>query len=190
MMSMRHSILKENMDEIPLLIKEVQKDLPQQFQEVRFGCRDLKADGYDLEHIKVEGKLSTLKGKLNLVEPLITRLELDEARDILEDINTQLDDMLELVEHEVMAKTKVDHDGIHQRVKNELDIDVKEINKYFKRRPLNVQYIKDKVNRTVILMNKYEQEAYEILQAARLTEVMIYLIYMDNAATTRPYSSL
>ncbi len=58
-------------------------------------------------------------------------------------------------------------------MKNELDIDVKEINKYFKRRPLNVQYIKDKVNRTVILMNKYEQEAYEILQAARLTEVMI-----------------
>ncbi|MBY8909757.1 septation ring formation regulator EzrA [Salinicoccus roseus] len=299
------SILKENMDEIPLLIKEVQKDLPQQFQEVRFGCRDLKADGYDLEHIKVEGKLSTLKGKLNLVEPLITRLELDEARDILEDINTQLDDMLELVEHEVMAKTKVDHEkdiitddlfhakdmnytlrteidyvkeqfhinetDVHQVqkyeheiegmieiydeiisetsksmarysevldnleyikdnigsineeqqqiqqylinlredeaearenalliqdrkeeiyrellgsnltsvpekflvMKNELDIDVKEINKYFKRRPLNVQYIKDKVNRTVILMNKYEQEAYEILQAARLTEVMI-----------------
>lgn len=299
------SILKENMDEIPLLIKEVQKDLPQQFQEVRFGCRDLKAEGYDLEHVKVEGKLSTLKGKLNLVEPLITRLELDEAREILDDINNQLDDMLELIEHEVRAKTKVDHEkdiitddlfmakdmnytlrteidyvkeqyhinetDIHRVqkfeheienmidvydeviteigkttarysevldnldyikdnigeindaqqqiqqylvnlredeaearensiliqdrkeeiyrellgsnlssvpekflvMKNELDIDIKEINKYFQRRPLNVQYIKEKVNRTVILMNKYEQEAYEVLQAARLTEVMI-----------------
>src|SRR5699024_7983463 len=80
------------------------------FQEIRFGCRDLKAEGYDLEHIKVQGKLSTLKGKLNLVEPLITRLELDEARAILDDINTQLDDMLELVEHEVRSKTKVDHE--------------------------------------------------------------------------------
>ncbi|GAB3061053.1 septation ring formation regulator EzrA [Salinicoccus sesuvii] len=299
------SILKENMDEIPLLIKEVQKDLPQQFQEVRFGCRDLKAEGYDLEHVKVEGKLSTLKGKLNLVEPLITRLELDEAREILDDINKQLDDMLELIEHEVKAKTKVDHEkdivtddlfmaknmnytlrteidyvkdqyhinetdihrvqkfeheienmievydeviteigkttarysevldnldyikdnigeinGAQQQIqqylvnlredeaearenslliqdrkeeiyrellgsnlssvpekflvmKNELDIDIKEINKYFQRRPLNVQYIKEKVNRAVILMNKYEQEAYEVLQEARLTEVMV-----------------
>jgi len=299
------SILKENMDEIPLLIKDVQKELPQQFQEIRFGCRDLKAEGYDLEHIKVEGKLSTLKGKLNLVEPLITRLELDEARAILDDINTQLDDMLELVEHEVRSKTKVDHEqhiitddlfhakdlnytlraeinyvkeqfhinesDIHKVqkfeheienlidvydeittemrkttarysevldnleyikgnigaindeqkqiqeylitlredeaearenallvqdrkediyrelmgsnmssvpekflvMKNELDIDVKEIHKYFERRPLNVQYIKDKVNHTVLLLNKFDQEAYEILQEARLTELMI-----------------
>ncbi len=299
------SILKENMDEIPLLIKDVQKELPQQFQEIRFGCRDLKAEGYDLEHIKVEGKLSTLKGKLNLVEPLITRLDLDEARAILDDINSQLDDMLELVEHEVRSKTKVDHEkdiitddlfhakdmnytlrteidyvkeqfhinesDIHkvqkfeheienmidvydeimtetnkttarysevvdnleyikgnigaindeQRqiqeylinlredekearenallvqdrkediyrelmssnmssvpekflvMKNELDIDIKEIHKYFERRPLNVQYIKDKVNHTVVQLNKFDQEAYEILQKARLTEMMI-----------------
>ncbi|KKK35757.1 septation ring formation regulator EzrA [Salinicoccus sediminis] len=299
------SILKENMDEIPLLIKDVQKELPQQFQEIRFGCRDLKAEGYDLEHIKVEGKLSTLKGKLNLVEPLITRLELDEARAILDDINAQLDDMLELVEHEVRSKTTVDHEqhiitddlfhakdlnytlrteidyvkeqfhinesDIHKVqkfeheienlidiydeittemrkttarysevldnleyikenigaindeqkqiqeylitlredeaearenallvqdrkediyrglmgsnmssvpekflvMKNELDIDVKEIHKYFERRPLNVQYIKDKVNHTVLLLNKFDQEAYEILQEARLTELMI-----------------
>ncbi|GAA3724160.1 septation ring formation regulator EzrA [Salinicoccus jeotgali] len=299
------SILKKSMDEIPVMIKEVQKDLPQQFQEVRFGCRDLKAEGYDLEHIKVEGKLSTLKGKLNLVEPLISRLDLDEAKDILDGINAELDDMLELVEHEVKSKTKVDHEKdiitddlfhakdlnytlrteidylkeyfhinetdmhrvqkfeheienmidvyddiisetsksmarfsevldnleyikqnigsineeqnqiqqylinlredetearenalliqdrkeeIHRELfgsnltsvpekflvmKNELDIEVQEIHKYFKRRPLNVQYIKDKVNRAVILMNKYEQESYEVLQNARLTEVMV-----------------
>src|SRR5699024_3569453 len=35
--------LKESMDEIPLLIKEVKKELPQQFQELRYGCRDLRA---------------------------------------------------------------------------------------------------------------------------------------------------
>lgn len=297
--------LKENMDEIPLLIKDVQKDLPQAFQEVRFGCRDLKADGYDLEHIKVESKLSTLKGKLNLVEPLIARLELDEAKSIINEINDQLDEILELVEHEVKAKQEVDsnkdfitdklfnaqnlnytlrteidyikeqfhidesdvhtiqkyeheienlidvYDDIMVEVskttvrfsevlynlnyikeniididqeqqqiqqhlinlredeqearenalyvqdkkektyrslmssnlpkvpdkflvmKNELDIDVEEIHKYFSRRPLNIHYIKDKVAQTVIEMNKFEQEAYEILHEAELTEIMI-----------------
>lgn len=297
--------LKENMDEIPLLIKDVQKDLPQAFNDLRFGCRDLKADGYDLEHVKVESKLSTLKGKLNLIEPLIARLELDEARKIINDINDELDDMFELVEIEVRSKQQVDskkdvitdklfnakdlnytlrteidylRDQIHINesdihtvqkyeseienlidvydeiitetskiavrfsevldnldyieehigaiydeqekiqehlinlredesearenaqyvldkkeevfhslnssnlteiperfivMKNELDIDINEIHKYFQRRPLNIQYIKDKVGKTVILMNKFEQDAYEILHEAELTELMI-----------------
>src|SRR5690625_427729 len=297
--------LKENMDDIPVLIREVQKDLPAQFQEIRFGCRDLKADGYDLDHIKVEGKLSTLKGKLNLVEPLISRLDLDEARKILDDINTQVDEILELIEVEVKAKIKVDQDQplitdelfharssnytlrteiqylqdqfyindtdihsvqkfeheieslvdvydeivtetsktnarfsevesrishikdqilqindeqekiqehlislredaeearenaiyIHDKkekvyrklvtsnlpevperfiiIKNELDINLRKIEDYFSKRPLNVQYIKDKVNQTVMDLNEFEQEAYELLRDAELTEIMI-----------------
>ncbi|MCD2137205.1 septation ring formation regulator EzrA [Salinicoccus halitifaciens] len=297
--------LKENMDDIPVLIREVQKDLPAQFQEIRFGCRDLKAEGYDLDHIKVEGKLSTLKGKLNLVEPLISRLDLDEARKILDDINTQVDDILELIEVEVKAKIKVDQDQplitdelfhartsnytlrteieylkdqfyindadihsvqkfeheieslvdvydeivtetsktnarfsevenrishikdqilqindeqekiqehlinlredaeeakentiyIHDKkekvyrklvtsnlpevperfiiIKNELDINHRKIEDYFSKRPLNVQYIKDKVNQTVMDLNEFEQEAYELLRDAELTEIMI-----------------
>lgn len=297
--------LKENMDDIPVLIREVQKDLPAQFQEIRFGCRDLKAEGYDLDHIKVEGKLSTLKGKLNLVEPLISRLDLDEARKILDDINTQVDEILELIEIEVKAKIKVDQDQplitdelfharnsnytlrteiqylqdqfyindtdvhsvqkfeheieslvdvydeivtetsktnarfsevesrishikdqilqindeqekiqehlislredaeearentiyIHDKkekvyrklvtsnlpevperfiiIKNELDINLRKIEDYFSKRPLNVQYIKDKVNQTVMDLNEFEQEAYELLRDAELTEIMI-----------------
>lgn len=297
--------LKKNMDDIPVLIREVQKDLPAQFQEIRFGCRDLKAEGYDLDHIKVEGKLSTLKGKLNLVEPLISRLDLDEARKILDDINTQVDDILELIEVEVKAKIKVDQDQplitdelfharnsnytlrtemqymedqffindadihsvqkfeheieslvdvydeivtetaktnarfsevenrishikdqilqindeqekiqehlislrddaeeakentiyIHDKkekvyrklvtsnlpevperfiiIKNELDINLRKIEDYFSKRPLNVQYIKDKVNQTVMDLNEFEQEAYELLRDAELTEIMI-----------------
>lgn len=297
--------LKENMDDIPVLIREVQKDLPAQFQEIRFGCRDLKADGYDLEHIKVEGKLSTLKGKLNLVEPLISRLDLDEARDILDDINNQVDDILELIELEVKAKLEVDQDqplvtdelfyarrsnytlrteihylkdrfyindtdihsvqkfeheieslvdiydeivtettktnarysevasrishikeqiieindeqeniqnhlinmredaeeayenmhyiqdkkeNVYRRLnssnlpevperfiilKNDLDIDLGKIEDYFGKQPLNVQYIKDKVNQTMLSLNTYEQEAFELLRDAQLTEIMI-----------------
>ncbi len=297
--------LKANMDDIPVLIREVQKDLPAQFQEIRFGCRDLKVEGYDLDHIKVEGKLSTLKGKLNLVEPLISRLDLDEARKILDDINNQVDDILELIEIEVKAKLKVDQDQplitdelFHARnsnytlrteiqymhdkfyindsdihsvqkfeheienlvdiydeiitetsktnarfsevenrvshikdqillindeqekiqehlvnlredaeeakenaiyvqdkkekvyrklvtsnlpevperfviIKNELDINLGKIEEYFSKRPLNVQYIKDKVNQTVMALNEFEQESYELLRDAELTEIMI-----------------
>ncbi|TDM15803.1 septation ring formation regulator EzrA [Macrococcus bovicus] len=100
--------LKSDMEEIPLLIREVQKELPGQFQEIRYGCRDLKVEGYNLDHVKVDSNLQTLKGKLNLVEPLIARLQLDEAEEIIADISSTLDEMLELVEIEVVAKNHVE----------------------------------------------------------------------------------
>ena len=99
--------MQEDMEEIPLLIKDVQK-LPGQFQDLKFGCRDLKVEGYNLEHVKVEGTLQTLRGKLNLVEPLIGRLELTKAESIINEINDALDDMYDLIEHEVKSKNTVE----------------------------------------------------------------------------------
>lgn len=297
--------LKQNMEEIPALIKEVQKELPTQFQEIRYGCRDLKLDGYDLDHIKVDSKLSTLRSELNLIEPKIAKLELEEAREDLDAINEQLDEMYDLIEHEVEAKIKYDNmkdqitdqlfkakatnftlrtemdyiknqyyinegefqtihkyeqkieslvamyseiqtesdknttryskitdnlDHIEEEVKrinsdqsdiqdylqsikedekeaientnliddkkeavmhalassnlsdipekfivmkNELDIEVEEIDRYLERRPINVQYIKEKVNKSVQLLNEFEQCAYEIIHDSELTEHII-----------------
>ena len=89
--------LKESMEKIPALIKEVQKDLQTQFQEVRYGCRELRLDGYDLEHIKVDTTLSRLRTELNLIEPKIAKLELEEAEEDLERIHSELDDMYDLI---------------------------------------------------------------------------------------------
>ncbi|MDJ1155443.1 septation ring formation regulator EzrA [Macrococcus caseolyticus] len=102
------SLLKEDMEEIPELIRDVQKELPAQFQDIKFGCRDLKIEGYNIEHVKVDSTLQTLKGKLNLVEPLIARLELDKAEEIIDEINDAIDDMVELIELEVKAKNNVE----------------------------------------------------------------------------------
>lgn len=297
--------LKDNMDEIPKLIKEVQKELPQQFQELRYGCRDLRAKGYDLDHIKVENRLSTLKSNLNRVEPLVAKLELEEADSILDSIHDELDDMYELVEHEVNAKNKFDGGKdvitdelfnakalnytlrteidyikeqyhidesdvqkvmnyeneienlitiysdmiteteknttrysaivdnidylknnahtIHEEqnsiqehlvnlreddaearenlryvndrkekvyrelmssnlvtlpeqfivMKHEIEVNIREVENYFSRRPLNVEYVKVKVNDTVLMMNKFEQEAYAVMRDSQLTELMI-----------------
>lgn len=94
------------MDEIPELIREAQKELPGQFQDLKYGCRDLKVEGYDLDHVKIDSSLQTLKTELSFVEPMISRLELDEANDKLNSINDRLDEMYELIEHEVKAKMK------------------------------------------------------------------------------------
>ncbi|MGX0345066.1 septation ring formation regulator [Staphylococcus cohnii] len=100
--------LKKDMDEIPELIREAQKELPGQFQDLKYGCRDLKVEGYDLDHVKIDSSLQTLKTELSFVEPMISRLELDEANDKLNSINDRLDEMYELIEHEVKAKNEVE----------------------------------------------------------------------------------
>lgn len=297
--------LRENMSAIPNMIRVVQKELPNQFQDIRFGCRELKSQGYDLEHVQVENTLSDLKFKLNEIEPLITQLELDEAKERIDEINNTMDEMLELVEHEVKAKAKVEEyqdeisdklfkakdtnymlrteidyikDQFHMNetdvhsvhkfeneienlidiyddivnetkknitrysklvdnvehikvnideineeqnaiqdyfvtlredekeasenkayierrkdqiyrdltmanlssiperfvvMKHELDVNLSEIVKYFERRPINIKFIKDKVNNVMIDLNKFEQEVYEVLYEAGLTELMI-----------------
>ncbi|MCU5746117.1 septation ring formation regulator EzrA [Staphylococcus sp. SQ8-PEA] len=100
--------LKANMEEIPELIKEAQKELPGQFQDLKYGCRDLKVEGYDLDHVKVDSNLQTLKTELSFVEPMISRLELEEANDKLNAINDKLDEIYELIEHEVKSKNNVE----------------------------------------------------------------------------------
>ncbi len=297
--------LKEDMDEIPLLIRDVQKELPGQFQDVRYGCRDLKVEGYNLDHIKVDSNLQTLKGKLNLVEPLIARLQLDEAEEIIAEINTSLDDMLELVEIEVKAKNNVEKSreiitdelfyakdmnytlrteieyvkenyhineediqkvrqydneiqsliGIYDEIlnemaksavrysevednleyikdhvavvnedqekiqhhltalreyereaqqhtlkiqsrkeevfrrllasnlssvperfiimKNEIDVETRDVHSLFNKRPMNVEYVRDKVNKVLVTMNTFEQEAVDVLEHARYAEALI-----------------
>ena len=274
-------------------------------EELRYGCRDLRAKGYDLDHIKVENRLSTLKSNLNRVEPLVAKLELEEADSILDSIHDELDDMYELVEHEVNAKNKFDGGKdvitdelfnakalnytlrteidyikeqyhidesdvqkvmnyeneienlitiysdmiteteknttrysaivdnidylknnahtIHEEqnsiqehlvnlreddaearenlryvndrkekvyrelmssnlvtlpeqfivMKHEIEVNIREVENYFSRRPLNVEYVKVKVNDTVLMMNKFEQEAYAVMRDSQLTELMI-----------------
>ncbi|MEJ7310157.1 septation ring formation regulator EzrA [Staphylococcus epidermidis] len=100
--------LKFYMDEIPELIRETQKELPGQFQDLKYGCRDLKVEGYDLDHVKVDGTIQSLKTELSFVEPMISRLELDEANNKLENINDKLDEMYDLIEYEVKAKNEVE----------------------------------------------------------------------------------
>lgn len=101
------NFLKKDMSEIPELIREAQKELPGQFQDMKYGCRDLKVEGYDLDHVKIDSTLQTLKTELSFVEPMISRLELDEANEKLNNINDRLDEMYELIEHEVKAKNEV-----------------------------------------------------------------------------------
>ncbi|PTE68003.1 septation ring formation regulator EzrA [Staphylococcus devriesei] len=181
--------IKDYMDEIPELIREAQKELPGQFQDLKYGCRDLKVNGYDLDHVKIDGTLQSLKTELNFVEPMISRLELDNANDKLEQINNKLDEMYDLIEHEVKAKNEVEE--TKEQITDEL----------FKAREMNytlrteIDYIRENyfINESdVHSIRQHENEIQnlvavydEILKemaksAVRYSEVKDNLEYLDD----------
>lgn len=181
--------VQKYMDEIPELIREAQKELPGQFQDLKYGCRDLKMNGYDLDHVKIDGTLQSLKTELNFVEPMISRLELDNASDKLEQINDKLDEMYDLIEHEVKAKNEVEE--TKEQITDEL----------FKAREMNytlrteIDYIRENyfINESdVHSIRQHENEIQnlvavydEILKemaksAVRYSEVKDNLEYLDD----------
>ncbi|MBI5972740.1 septation ring formation regulator EzrA [Staphylococcus caledonicus] len=181
--------IKDYMEEIPELIREAQKELPGQFQDLKYGCRDLKVNGYDLDHVKIDGTLQSLKTELNFVEPMISRLELDNANDKLEQINNKLDEMYDLIEHEVKAKNEVEE--TKEQITDEL----------FKAREMNytlrteIDYIRENyfINESdVHSIRQHENEIQnlvavydEILKemaksAVRYSEVKDNLEYLDD----------
>ncbi|MCJ1656136.1 septation ring formation regulator EzrA [Staphylococcus sp. NRL 16/872] len=180
---------KEYMAEIPELIREAQKELPGQFQDLKYGCRDLKANGYDLDHVKIDGTLQSLKTELNFVEPMISRLELDEANNKLQQINDKLDEMYDLIEHEVKAKNEVEE--TKEDITNEL----------FKAREMNytlrteIDYIRENyfINESdVHSIRQHENEIQNLVavyddilkemskSAVRYSEVKDNLEYLDD----------
>ncbi|WP_285491642.1 septation ring formation regulator EzrA [Staphylococcus haemolyticus] len=181
--------VQKYMDEIPELIREAQKELPGQFQDLKYGCRDLKMNGYDLDHVKIDGTLQSLKTELNFVEPMISRLELDNANDKLEQINDKLDEIYDLIEHEVKAKNEVEE--TKEQITDEL----------FKAREMNytlrteIDYIRENyfINESdVHSIRQHENEIQnlvavydEILKemaksAVRYSEVKDNLEYLDD----------
>src|SRR5699024_5770745 len=96
----------------------------------------------------------------------------EDEKEAIENTNL-IDDKKEAVMHALASSNLNEIPEKFIVMKNELDIEVEEIDRYLERRPINVQYIKEKVNKSVQLLNEFEQSAYEIIHDSELTEHII-----------------
>lgn len=183
------NFLKKDMSEIPDLIKEAQKELPGQFQDLKYGCRDLKVEGYDLDHVKIDSTLQTLKTELSFVEPMISRLELDEANDKLNSINDRLDEMYELIEHEVKAKNDVEEtkevitDNLFRakEMNYTLQTEIEYVRENYYINESDVQNVRQFENEIQNLITVYDDILKEMAKTAvRYSEVQNNLKYIEE----------
>ena len=181
--------LQKDMKEIPELIREAQKELPGQFQDLKYGCRDLKVEGYDLDHVKVDSNLQSMKTELSFVEPMISRLELEEANGKLIAINDQLDEMYDLIEHEVKSKNKVDetkevitNDLFRAKDTNyTLQTEIEYVRENYYINETDVQNVRQFENEIQNLISVYDEILREMAKSAvRYSEVQDNLAYIEE----------
>ncbi|HDC5207460.1 TPA: septation ring formation regulator EzrA [Staphylococcus aureus] len=184
--------LRSYMEEIPELIRETQKELPGQFQDLKYGCRDLKVEGYDLDHVKVDSTLQSLKTELSFVEPLISRLELEEANDKLANINDKLDDMYDLIEHEVKAKNDVEEtkdiitDNLFKAkdMNYTLQTEIEYVRENYYINESDAQSVRQFENEIQILISVYDDILKEMSKSAvRYSKVQDNLQYLEDHVT-------
>ncbi|HDC5172592.1 TPA: septation ring formation regulator EzrA [Staphylococcus aureus] len=184
--------LRSYMEEIPELIRETQKELPGQFQDLKYGCRDLKVEGYDLDHVKVDSTLQSLKTELSFVEPLISRLELEEANDKLANINDKLDDMYNLIEHEVKAKNDVEEtkdiitDNLFKAkdMNYTLQTEIEYVRENYYINESDAQSVRQFENEIQSLISVYDDILKEMSKSAvRYSEVQDNLQYLEDHVT-------
>ncbi|HDF3628850.1 TPA: septation ring formation regulator EzrA [Staphylococcus aureus] len=184
--------LRSYMEEIPELIRETQKELPGQFQDLKYGCRDLKVEGYDLDHVKVDSTLQSLKTELSFVEPLISRLELEEAIDKLANINDKLDDMYDLIEHEVKAKNDVEEtkdiitDNLFKAkdMNYTLQTEIEYVRENYYINESDAQSVRQFENEIQSLISVYDDILKEMSKSAvRYSEVQDNLQYLEDHVT-------
>ncbi|MCG3400854.1 septation ring formation regulator EzrA [Staphylococcus massiliensis] len=181
--------LKKDMKEIPDLIREAQKELPGQFQDLKYGCRDLKVEGYDLDHVKVEHTLQDLKTELSFVEPMISRLELNNANQQLNGINDKLDEMYDLIEHEVKSKNKVEEskevitdDLFRAKDMNyTLQTEIEYVKENYYINESDIQSVRQFENEIQSLISVYDEILREMAKSAvRYSEVQDNLKYIED----------
>ncbi|EOB9209012.1 septation ring formation regulator EzrA [Staphylococcus aureus] len=184
--------LRSYMEEIPELIRETQKELPGQFQDLKYGCRDLKVEGYDLDHVKVDSTLQSLKTELSFVEPLISRIELEEANDKLANINDKLDDMYDLIEHEVKAKNDVEEtkdiitDNLFKAkdMNYTLQTEIEYVRENYYINESDAQSVRQFENEIQSLISVYDDILKEMSKSAvRYSEVQDNLQYLEDHVT-------
>lgn len=100
-------IMEHKMVRIPVLMTEVNHTLPAQLSEIEHGYKEMKQDGYMLDHLQIEKEVNELKEDLNRSRDLLVKTEVSETELIVKDARDSIEFFYDLLEKEVMAKHHV-----------------------------------------------------------------------------------
>ncbi|SFB25174.1 septation ring formation regulator [Lentibacillus halodurans] len=102
------SDLATEMDEFPSIYQKCQHDLPEQLDELFKGLKDMKEDGYRIEHLGFEKEVHHYQRRLVECMESLEKGDTSQASALIPEIEDRLVEMYQLLEKEAIAKNYVE----------------------------------------------------------------------------------
>ncbi|WP_339228404.1 septation ring formation regulator EzrA [Oceanobacillus sp. FSL K6-2867] len=96
--------LEDILHDFPAIYKKCKHDLPSQFDNLLSGIKEMKEDGYRVEHLSLEKEIYTYQVRLSEVLEQLEAGDMSEAVDIIPESEERIKEMYELLEIEAHAK--------------------------------------------------------------------------------------
>ncbi|SES35508.1 septation ring formation regulator EzrA [Salipaludibacillus aurantiacus] len=98
----------KHINNIPQYLVKMEKDLPRQLNELENGLEEMAENGYPVHHFSYHWQVTDMKRRLEASLPLIENLKLEEAEKPVENIENEINDIYEKLEHEVLSRNYVE----------------------------------------------------------------------------------
>ncbi|MGJ9382370.1 septation ring formation regulator EzrA [Salipaludibacillus sp. CF4.18] len=104
-------LLKEYQDvmvEVPQYLVRIEKEIPKQLEDLEKGFTEMEKEGYSLHHFSYQLQVNEMKRRLIVLLPLVESLNLEEVKEPIETTDSEINDIYEKLEHEVLSKNFVE----------------------------------------------------------------------------------
>ncbi|ASK62943.1 septation ring formation regulator EzrA [Virgibacillus phasianinus] len=100
--------LQVEMDEFPELYKACKDVLPSQLDDLISGIKDMKEDGYRIEHLGLEKEIRDYQQRLFDCVIAVEKGEVTVVKDTITEVDERIKDMYQLLENEAIAKSYIE----------------------------------------------------------------------------------
>jgi len=101
-------LMNEKMELIPVLYKAQKHELPQQFEELKRGLKEMREDGYRVKHLSFEEEINTYEDNLIQCADLLNEGEVARPKEIIDEIESRIREIYEILEKEAIARNYVE----------------------------------------------------------------------------------
>ncbi|QFT90198.1 Septation ring formation regulator EzrA [Bacillus sp. THAF10] len=98
------SELEMKIELIPSMLIDCQSVIPSQLAEVDSGYKEMLEQGYILDHVNLEKSIESLQDKMKHISSLLLETKVAEAKEGMEQIRREMDQLYDEIEKEVLAK--------------------------------------------------------------------------------------
>ena len=164
-MKMELKELGDKIEAFPAIYKKAKHDIPSQLDDLLSGLKDMRAEGYYIEHLNFDKEIRTYQERISNVMATLEIGDLEEGTTILNEIEARLSEMYASLEEEALAKSYIEnHTSTYGQAVTALNtsfaetkIEVDELKKAY--------YVEDAELEKFLAVSKRAQDLKEELQS-------------------------